>query len=97
MFRLQTQKRVFCNSFINFFVIWLYIHGVNGLLVGISLHCGRANFQIACSNSSTKTYMALLGYFGMNNIILLYKQALKLKMGCRKYLSQKSDFTDTYE
>ena len=46
MFRLQTQKRVFCNSFINFFDIWPYIHGVIGLLLGKSLHCGRANFQI---------------------------------------------------
>ena len=97
MFRLQTQKRVFCNSFINFFDIWPYIHGVIGLLNGISLHCGRANFQIACSNSSIKTYMALLGYFGMNNINILYKQALKVKIGCLKYLSQKSDFTGTNE
>ena len=41
--------------------------------------------------------MALFGYFGMNKINILYKQAFKLKMGCLKYLSQKSDFTDTYE
>ena len=41
--------------------------------------------------------MALLGYFGMNNINILYKQALKVKIGCLKYLSQKSDFTGTNE